>query len=422
MSQLNDMILQLFFALAPFVIYNIYYRDKLKNCTSTFIIITSSICLLLSMTFASSVVTGVFFDMRYVIMFFGLVFGGVQAGLLLLIEFILYRVYLGGEGKWVGIFIVAITFTISVLFCNIYRTAVRKYIVTFIAGLLFSILPLILTYLMFPQYVTENITFHILVIPVQNSVAIWLLMSLFSKAVSDKELFISHAQNERMEMMSHVAASLAHEVRNPLTAIKGFLKLISERSHDTQKIEQYIRISLDEVQRTESILSEYLSLTKPSARQCEIINYCDQLRVVADVMTPYAIMYNVELEVSKPDIPVLVLANPDELKQVLVNFIKNGVEACSEITCGKIELSLKAEGNNTILLIKDNGVGMNREQIERLGSIYFSTKSSGTGLGLTYSYQVIHALGGLVTVSSKPQLGTRFTITIPSVSAAKHEI
>lgn len=290
------------------------------------------------MTFASSVVNGVFFDIRYVIMFFGLVFGGIQTGLLLLLEFIIYRLYLGGEGTWVAVLIIAFTFTFSLFFHNIYRTTLRK------------------------SLVTEHLAFHIVVIPVQNSIGIWLLMSLFSKSVSDKEIFIKHAQNEKMEAMSHMAASLAHEVRNPLTAVKGFLVLIREKPQELQKVRQYIDISLDEIQRTESIITEYLSIAKPPAERHGIINFSEQVQIIMEVMTPYANMYNVQLDVHRLETPLLILANPDEMKQVLVNFIKNAVEACSEVTNGQVILTLHAEEHYAKLSIKDNGIGMSEDQ------------------------------------------------------------
>lgn len=132
-------------------------------------------------------------------------------------------------------------------------------------------------------------------------------------------------------------------------------------------------------------------------------------------MTPYANMNNVHLEVHKPEEPIWILANPDEIKQTLLNFIKNAVEACSEVPNGKVSLRLKVDAKNVFLAIKDNGIGMNEEQINRLGSIYFSTKSSGTGLGLTFSYQVIRTLGGNISVQSEPRAGTLFTIILPLV-------
>ncbi|WP_134684930.1 ATP-binding protein [Brevibacillus migulae] len=416
MSLAKQMILQIFFTLIPMVVFSIYYRDKLRNYSKRFIFVTSSICLLLSMTFAASVVDGLIFDIRYVILFFGLVYGGLQTGILLMIEFALYRAYIGGQGAWVAMLIQAIVFSLSLYISKLYNASYRKNMVTFFASIVFSLIPLTLTYYFFPSYVMEHLTFHIIFIPVQTSLGIWLLMTLFSKSVADKEIYIRHVQNEKVKTMSHVAASLAHEVRNPLTAVKGFLKLIQEDKQDLVKLEQYIDICLDEVQRTESILSEYLSISKPLTQKHEPLDLSAQLISIRDVMSPFANMHNVLLQVQTPNIPVMIWANPDEIKQVLVNFVKNAIEACADVQHGAVLLKLVKKENEAVLVIKDNGVGMNAEQINRLGSIYFSTKSSGTGLGLTYSYQVIHAIGGTVSVYSKPQMGTVFTITFPGMA------
>ncbi|KQL46394.1 histidine kinase [Brevibacillus choshinensis] len=413
MSLIKEVILQMFFVLIPFVLFNIYYRDKMRNYSRSFILFTSSISLFLAMTFASSVVDGVIFDIRYVIMFFGLVYGGIQTGLLLLGEFVIYRLYLGGEGSVVALVISVFSFTVSLLMYRSYKTTHRKTLFTIMAGMLFSIIALSLTYLYFPHYFVEHLTYHFIVIPLQNSLGIWILMYLFSKSVSDKEIFIKHAQNEKIETMSHVAASLAHEVRNPLTAVKGFLRLMQENPTDLTKNTQYMTICMDEIQRTEMILSEYLAISKPLTNRYEQVNVADMLKVMRAVMSPFAILHNVELEVRTPETSVTIMANPDEIKQVLVNFIKNAIEACANVRKGRVFLSLMVEEGKAILVIKDNGVGMDEGQMKRLGSIYFSTKSSGTGLGLTYSYHVIHTFGGTVTVNSKPNVGTKFSIIFP---------
>jgi two-component system sporulation sensor kinase B len=414
LSIIKESLLQLFFTLMPFVMFTIYYRDKTQNYSQKFIIVTSVLCLFFSMTFASTVKDGIFFDIRYIIMYFGLVFGGFRTGLILFAEFMCYRFFLGGEGKWIAMLIMVCTFPLSVLFYKIYQNTYRISLVTFIAGIVFSILPFILTYYYFEaSYFTGHLLFHILVLPVQNSFGIWLLISLFNKAVLDKALFISYAENEKVKAISHVAASLAHEVRNPLTAVKGFLKLIRVSTLSQHKVEQYIDISIDEIERTESILSEYLSISKPLSARREQTDLSYQLQVTVDVMTPYATMNKVYLEVDKPAEPLWILSNPEEIKQILINFIKNAVEACSEVPNAQVSLRLKAESRNVILTIKDNGIGMNEEQVSRLGSIYFSTKFNGTGLGLTVSYQVIRALGGTVSVRSGPGAGTLFTITLP---------
>lgn len=413
MSLLKEVILQMFFVLIPFVLFNIYYRDKMRNFSQSFILVTSSISLFLAMTFSSSVVEGVIFDVRYVIMFFGLVYGGVQTGLILLGEFVIYRLYLGGDGSLIALVISVFSFSVSLLMYRTYKTTHRKTFFTILAGVLFSIIALTLTYFYLPHYFVKHLTYHMLVIPLPNILGIWILMSLFSTSVSDKEIFIKHAQNEKIETMSHVAASLAHEVRNPLTAVKGFLRLMQENPHDFTKSAQYMNICMDEIQRTEMILSEYLAISKPLTNRHEQVNVVELLKVMRAVMSPFAILHNVELEVRTPDISVIIMANPDEIKQVLVNFIKNAIEACTNVRKGRVFLSLVVEEGKAILIIKDNGVGMDEGQMKRLGSIYFSTKSSGTGLGLTYSYHVIHTIGGTVTVNSKPNVGTKFSIIFP---------
>ncbi|MFS0918974.1 ATP-binding protein [Brevibacillus sp. 179-C 1.1 NHS] len=413
MSLLKEVILQWFFAIIPFVFFNIYYRDKMRNYSRSFIIITSSACMILAMTFAPSVTNGMIFDIRHVIILFGLVYGGIEVALLLLIEALVYRYYLGGQGTWVAMLILAVNFLLALLIYKHYKASYRKTLYLFMTSAIFSSVALGTTYYFFPTYVSQNLVYYTVLIPIQNFFGLWLLMSLFSKCVSDKELFIRHAQNEKIQTMSHVAASLAHEVRNPLTAVKGFLKLIQESPENLVKVDQYIRISLDEIQRTEAILTEYLAISKPLKERHELINVCELLHAIREVMLPFANMYNVELELQAFEKPVKIKANPDEFKQVLVNFIKNAIEACSDISDGKVTLGLLIERNKALLVIKDNGVGMDAGQISRLGTIYFSTKSSGTGLGLTYSYHVIHAIGGSVNVSSKPRVGTKFTIMLP---------
>src|SRR5690606_32787228 len=143
---------------------------------------------------------------------------GLQTGFLLLLEFVLYRLYLGGDGAFVSMITMSIAFPISILLYKIYQKTNRKPLIILTAGFIISIIPLATIYIRDPEDVLSHLTFHIFAIPVQNAIGIWVLVGLFQKAVSDKELVIDYAKNEKLEAISHVAASLAHEVRNPLTA------------------------------------------------------------------------------------------------------------------------------------------------------------------------------------------------------------
>jgi two-component system, sporulation sensor kinase B len=414
MLYIKELLLQLLFALTPFVLYNMYYRDKAVNYSKQFINITCMICLFMSMAFPSSVQDGIIFDIRHVIIFFGMVYGGMATGIILLVEFLTYRLLLGGQGVLSAMISCAINFSLSVLLSIAYhhRSEFRKLII-FIAGLSFSIIPLCVLLATEYEYMILHLTFNILAVPVQNSLGIWLLMSLFNKAVSDKELYLRYLQNDKVETIAHVAASLAHEVRNPLTAVMGFLKLISDDSISKEKTQHYIDICVEEMKRTEFILSEYLSIGKTNNPIYEQIDPVRQINSVIDIMAPYANMNNVTLEAHNEEQELYISANPNEIKQLLINFVKNAIEACALASEGKVNIRIDRESLYAKITIQDNGVGMSMEQLEKLGTIYFSTKNKGTGIGLTFSYQLIRSMNGTVSVQSKPGEGTEFIIRLP---------
>lgn len=413
LTVIKDTLLQLLFALMPSVVYNIYYRNLTVNYSRSFIIMICSLCLILSMTFASSVQAGLIFDIRYVIMFFGILFGGLTTGWILLVEFMIYRLYIGGTGVIDAIIILVITFPLSVMLASVYQRTRHRLWIVFTAGISFSFIPLTVLYITKPDYIMNQLVFNILAIPVQNSLGIWLLITLFNKSVTDKELSLKYIQNEKAEAVNHVAASLAHEVRNPLTTVLGFLQLMKSGTFSPEKMNRFLEISMEEIRRTEQILSEYLSISKPAASLQQRLELISQMQAVVEVMTSYANMNNVALHVRCPQTPIFISGSTAELKQLLVNFIKNAIEASKDVTKGTVEISIREEPPHVVIQIEDNGIGMTEEQLNRLGSIYYSTKMNGTGLGLTFSYQAIRAMNGSVSVSSEPLSGTTFLIRLP---------
>lgn len=413
MDLISQLMLQIFFVLIPFVLYNIYYRDSIRNYSRKFILITCALSLFLSMTFPSSIESGIIFDVRQVIIYFGIFFGGFQVGLILFVEFIIYRLFIGGQGAWVAVAIMLVAFPLFFLLSRIHKKTKRYFIlITLLVGIILSVIPTFMLFFFFKEFMLKHLTYTILILPILNSIGTWLLISLFNKSISDKAIYKAFINLEKVHTMSQVAASIAHEVRNPLTTVLGFLKLIKKNSLSKEKIDQYIDISIDELLRTEKIISDYLSISKPLTSLQEQIVLNDLLQNTVEIMIPYASMNNVELEIEKTDLSIII-ANPEEMKQMLVNFLKNAIEACTDASMGRVFIHLTKQKDQIELTISDNGIGMTEEQIEKLGTIYFSTKSSGTGLGLTYSYQVIRSLNGSVSVRSELNCGTVFTIKLP---------
>lgn len=413
MPGLKEMILQLFLTLLPFLCYNVYYRNKAHNYSPAFILLTTGISLFLSMTFNKVAVNGFIYDARYILMFFGLLFGGLRIGFVLLAGFMVYRLYLGGPGVEIAMGTILVSFPVSILLSHLYRRVKRRPLFFVVSALLISLIPTVMLYLYNPDILQESLLFYLLYVPFLNFIGIWLLLSLFQRAVIDKNLSIIYAQKEKLETIGQVAASLVHEVRNPLTAVKGFLKLISETSGNQEKVHRYIEICVSEMERAEYILSEYLAITKPSTDRREQVNLNAILQITVDVMRPYANMNNVELQLQHEDGVCRVMGNPEKIKQVLMNLIKNAIEACYDTENAVVSLTLEPLDNEALLYVRDNGIGMSREQAERLGSVFYSTKTTGTGLGLAFSYQVIEELGGSVQVRSEPRQGTEFAITLP---------
>ncbi|CAM3288835.1 LytS/YhcK type 5TM receptor domain-containing protein [Paenibacillus lactis] len=186
LTVIKDTLLQFLFALMPSVVYSIYYRNLTVNYSRSFIIVICSLCLILSMTFASSAQAGLIFDIRYVIMFFGILFGGLTTGWILLVEFMIYRLYIGGTGVIDAIIILVVTFPLSVMLASVYQRTRHRLWIVFTAGISFSFIPLTLLYITKPDYIMNHLLFNILAIPVQNSLGIWLLITLFNKSVTDK--------------------------------------------------------------------------------------------------------------------------------------------------------------------------------------------------------------------------------------------
>lgn len=218
-------------------------------------------------------------------------------------------------------------------------------------------------------------------------------------------------RTEKMNVVSQLAASVAHEIRNPMTSVRGFMQLM-QKENLTKEQHLYISISIEELDRAQEIINQYLALAKPQTDQYEIIDLSSVIQQSIDVMHSYAILNSIHItqQVEKSlEIEGLKL----EIQQVLINIIKNAIEAIKSE--GEIWISAVKRSNGIICIqIEDNGVGMTEDQIKKLGSPYYSTKEKGTGLGLTVCHQIVKQMGGQIMIKSELMKGTCFTINLPS--------
>ncbi|HWO78370.1 MAG TPA: ATP-binding protein [Bacillus sp. (in: firmicutes)] len=215
-------------------------------------------------------------------------------------------------------------------------------------------------------------------------------------------------QNHLSQLASvgQIAAGIAHEVRNPLTAVKGFLQLLQNEDRA-----EYIEIAQSELDNALTTLNNLLQVSKPDLENEEEqpIHLAAELESVLNLFQDR--LYDVELITDIQDSEIVIYGKKNQFKKAFFNLIKNAFESIEGK--GKIWVSHYASKNNIIVSIRDTGVGIPEDKIAILGTPFFSTKHQGTGMGLTQVFTVVYQHGGEISVESKENEGTTFTLTIP---------
>lgn len=221
------------------------------------------------------------------------------------------------------------------------------------------------------------------------------------------------SEAERFRVISDLTSVFAHEIRNPMQVTRGFLQLLNEPDL-TDKKKEYIRYSIEELDRANAIINDMLAFGMPATNENPRIEVASELRRVENIIQTYAMSYNVEIQTVYHD-GCWILANPQKLDQSLINILKNAIESMPN--GGTIWLTCTPNNDGFIEInVKDQGIGMTKEQIDKLGSPFYSLKESGTGLGMMVSFQIIHNLQGKVRITSEKDIGTEFSIYLPRVS------
>lgn len=218
---------------------------------------------------------------------------------------------------------------------------------------------------------------------------------------------------EKMHMIGQISASIAHEVRNPLTTVRGFLQLMEQGKIEADAT--LLRtLLLPELDRANKIISDFLMVSKSSSMKNEPELVSDLVAHFKELLYSEAILRNVNLTINiKESLEgVLILVNKSELIQVLQNLFNNAVEAKGTKNL-EITLDCTREQNDIVFRFKDNGTGIDNQNLKHIFDPFFTTKDEGTGLGLSLSKKIIELHGGTLSVSSTRNKGTVFTFKIP---------
>jgi PAS domain S-box-containing protein len=216
-------------------------------------------------------------------------------------------------------------------------------------------------------------------------------------------------KSEKLALLGQMAAGIAHEIRNPLTSIRGFVQLF--KGDQDQNV--YYDIVLSELDRINAIVGEFLFLSKPTVTTMQDRDVKKLLSDVVTLIQTQTILNNVQIFMEYESHLPLITCDENQLKQVFLNVLKNAIEAMPN--GGVIELKVTQDINHQIdILIRDEGVGIPKDRIPSLGEPFYTTKEKGTGLGLMTCYKIIENHQGQLQIESELNKGTSVRIILPA--------
>ncbi len=217
---------------------------------------------------------------------------------------------------------------------------------------------------------------------------------------------------ERLSAVGEVAAKVTHEIRNPMVVIGGFARRILKKDHDGELNRNYVKIIVEEIGRMENILTDILYFAKPAVPKCDTVDMNRIVRNSIEVLSFETEENNISIEEHlDPNLPMLFI-DENQVRRVLINLIQNAIQAMPD--GGTITFSTTNEEDQWVIIeTADTGVGISDDDMDKLFDAFFSSKSTGSGLGLTVSAQIINNHGGTIEAQKREPKGTIFKIKLP---------
>ena len=209
-------------------------------------------------------------------------------------------------------------------------------------------------------------------------------ITIFKDITKEKMVEAEMARLDRLNLVGEMAAGIGHEVRNPMTTVKGFLQLLGEKDR-CAKDKHYFALMVEELDRANSIISEFLSLARNKLIDLEVNNLNKIIKLILPLIQADGLVTDKYIKLETKEIPDLML-DEKEIRQLVLNLVRNGLQAMEP---GKtLTLETFMEEDNVVLSVKDQGSGIPDEIVDKIGTPFFTTKDTGTGLGLAVCYSI----------------------------------
>jgi two-component system, sporulation sensor kinase B len=413
----RDLILNVLLIFLPIALYgHVFKANRAYVYNRVITCLLFGITIIATMSFPVKIYQSTF-DFRGVSIAIGSLYGGAYVSLFLYAVVIVYRFLMGNPNQMAYILALVPTFFVSLLFIRNFQTfsLIQKIISSVIVYFMVRVFTLAVYY-----YLTNNV--NALVDYTAPLIYMTILFQCFISGCYVYILEVFHKnsrlrdeimKSEKIKIVSEIAASVAHEVRNPLTSVRGFIQLMGKDELSKENRQYYQKICLEELDRAQQIISDYLTFAKPEPEKIEVIDIKSEIDYITNVLISYANYQNVQILKQLPEEQLLVVGDKYKLRQALMNIGKNGIEAMPE--GGLLTFIVHKMNQFAMISIVDTGIGMTKDQINRLGTPYYSTKEKGTGLGTMVSFSIIREMQGKVEVKSEQGKGTTHIISLDLV-------
>lgn len=237
-----------------------------------------------------------------------------------------------------------------------------------------------------------------------------LICYLMAASEKTMNLHMTIKELEREKQLRDSLFKITHEIKNPIAVCKGYLDMFD--ANNDSHVRRYIPIIKQEIERTLTLMNDFMMLTKLNVKKRKM----DASVLLQDVCEMSYFMLKekkMKFSCSIMDEEVYIEGDYDRLKQVFLNVIKNAVEAIPNNKKGVIKANAKVTRKELVVTVTDNGSGMTKEVLSKIGEPFYTTKKGGTGLGVKFSKEIIEAHGGFIDYKSKPEIGTTVTIALP---------
>lgn len=259
-----------------------------------------------------------------------------------------------------------------------------------------------------PPNITHHCHFLILFGSVVLTLFSFLTSFFFTKSKKILEINTTFKELDKEKKLRASVFKLNHELKNPLAVCNGYLEMFPEASKKDQ--DKYIEIMQNEIKRSLTIINDFSSLGKIKNIEVEEIDVCYLLEEIKDILEPLFKKNKAKIEI--PDDEIYIEGDYNRLKQVFINLFKNSLESKRKEDL-VVNVKIKEDNNNCIISMKDNGKGMSKEVLEKIYNDFFTTKETGTGIGIPYIKEIIELHHGTLSYKSRENKGTTVLITLP---------